>query len=153
MKSRFSLRGSQGVPQDWEAIFASIPALTAQNFDNKFNLVGQDGKVVIMFYRDSCPHCVHFKPNFAEAASKDKNTSYRRLDTADAANEQFMSQLYDEHSKAPFALQGVPTVVAYNNGKFYSMYGRGDNEPEYRSVEGVLHYANGIGAAPITFKK
>ena len=140
-----------------ENAFESIPAVSAQHFDRKYRLIAPElaqGKVVIMLYRDTCPHCVHFKPNYASAAANPGDVKYVRMDTSAGENQALLNAFYDDKSDAPFVLQGVPTVVGYFNGAYYSMYGPGDrSEPEYRSVEGVQHYGAGLGSAPVSVKQ
>lgn len=136
--------------------FEEIPEIKANHFDKKYRLVdpSMQGKVVILFYRLGCGHCQNFKSNYTEAAMTDKSgAKYFRLDTAAPENARFMETLYDDNSKAVFNLVGVPTVCSWNGGKFYSMYGPSDNEPEYRSVDGVQNYAATIGTGNVTFMK
>ena len=136
--------------------FPGIAMLQPSDFNAKYDLVHPslvDKNVVILFYRDTCPHCVDFKPSYKQAALVDKSgVIYAAVDTGSDVNAEFTNQIYVDPN-VPFIMQGVPTVVSYNKGKFYSMYGPGDNEPEYRTLEGVMYYASGIGSAPITMKR
>ena len=155
MKSRFNLNASR----KREYNFEDVRLITAKDFNSKYNLVTPDlkgKKVIVLFYRLGCDFCEDFKPNYAEAAltNKDESILYTRLDTADSENSAFMDKIYDEKSNAPMHMRGVPTVISFNtDGKFYSIYGQGDNEPEYRSVAGVKFYANGIGKSSVTFMR
>ena len=135
--------------------FPGIAMLQPADFNASFDLVEPNlkgKKVIILFYRDTCPHCVDFKPNYKQAASIDTSgVVYAAVDTGNDNHSEFMNKVYDDPA-VPFIMEGVPTVVSYNNGKFYSMYGPGDNEPAFRSTEGVMHYGSGIGTAPITMR-
>jgi len=138
--------------------------IKAKDFNSKYQITRPDladKKVVMLIYRDSCPACAAFKPNFEKAKTQHEGSSsevrYVKFDTEDAANSKFLDGLYDEKSNAPFNVPYVPMLIAYNKGKFYSIYGKSDGkdpmEPPYRSVEGVMYYADTIGVSPVTFKK
>jgi len=116
-------------------------------FDDNFNLKGNyaNGPVVIFFGRPSCPYCVQAKPEFEAAASTDTNAIYRVINTADPRNQSFMDTCYNAPN-VPFKIQGVPHIIGYHNGKFYSNFG-GD-----RTAQNFRKYAAGLGKAPIVFR-
>jgi thiol-disulfide isomerase/thioredoxin len=138
--------------------------IKAKDFNSRYQIVRPDladKKVVMLIYRDTCPACAAFKPNFEQAKqvheAKSNDVKYVKFDTEDQANSAMLDGLYDDKSKAPFTVPYVPMLIAYNKGKFYSIYGKSDGsdpmEPPYRSVEGVMYYADTIGTSPVTFKK
>lgn len=136
--------------------FPGIKMLQPNDFNSKFELIHpslKNAKVIVLFYRDTCPHCVDFKPEYKAAALADRSgVIYTAVDTGNSAHSDFMNKVYEDPA-VPFIMEGVPTVVSYNYGVFYSMYGPGDNEPEFRSKDGVMYYGSGIGTAQITMRK
>jgi thiol-disulfide isomerase/thioredoxin len=101
------------------------------------------GKVIIIFYRDSCPACSQFKPTFIQAVGvPNQNVQYIAVNTEEESNQKLLK---DIDARGPFMITGVPTVVGYFNGKFYSKFG-GD-----RTVQELVKYGQGLGTAPVTF--
>lgn len=125
------------------------------NFDKQFNLKEHTGPVVLLIYRPTCPHCVHFKPNFFAAAQEAKsslpNVTFLAINTDN--DQTFLRQL-SQTPEAGYNVRGVPTVVSYLDGKYWSTYGPGPDEEgarKFRTKEDVLDFARGIGSADITY--
>lgn len=135
--------------------------LTNKDFDIDMNLVksGLKPKVLVVFFHPSCGHCVHFKPVYEELAEMSKNgkldgISIATVNTAD--NRDLMQRIMDPElrSKRDFLVEGVPTIVSYHNGQYFSTYAPGPNGSHpYRSLEDVKEYLTGIGSAEITYKQ
>ena len=115
----------------------------AQYITPSFNLKEpfSHGNAVMLFYRDGCPHCDHFKPDFMRAALQDDQNLYIMVNTAQSPD---IMRLLDRQN-APFRVRGVPTMVSFNRGKYFSKFG-GD-----RTAQNTLLYAQGIGKAKRTF--
>jgi thioredoxin-like negative regulator of GroEL len=127
--------------------------LTSNDFSKDGNLTllnpKLQDKVVILFWHPGCGHCVNFKPNFEKFAA---NCNSAKVGMINTAENQDMGPLINKSNK--FRLNGVPMVVSYNKGNFYSEYGQGSmGLHPYRSAEDVMEYANGIGNAEITYSK
>ena len=123
--------------------------LTENDFDGNFNLKNPDlkGKVVVLVHRPTCPHCVHFKPNYIAAAkAAPSSIKFAQLNTDNSPN--FLQNLMQSNT-AKFMIRGVPTVVSFIDGQYYSTYG--PNNSKYRTMEDVLEYADGIGSAEIYY--
>jgi len=122
--------------------------LVDSQFDSNFKLQ-LPGKVVVLFYRPGCPHCDVYHPEYVKAAQKGyPGVTFSEINTSEHPN--VLSRLANM-SNPPFSVRGVPTVVCFNNGKYYSTYGA--NNEKFRTVEDTLEYASGIGSAPIVYKK
>jgi thiol-disulfide isomerase/thioredoxin len=128
---------------------SSVVTLNDADFDKNFRLKRKDlqGAVVVLFYRPSCPHCVTFKPNYWQAANKAPGgVKFAALNTED--NPATLQRL--NASDAPFEVQGVPTVVSYDHGEYYSTYG--PSNAEFRTPKDVLKFAGSIGHGDITYE-
>lgn len=127
----------------------SVRELKDSEFDHAFKLIPKDlqGHVVVLFYRPTCPHCVMFKPNFYEAAKKgSKGVVFGALNTD--AYPGTLDRL--SKSGAPYDVEGVPTVVSYSKGKYFSTYGPTDEN--FRTTPDVLKFAETIDHADVTYK-
>ena len=115
---------------------------TKQHF-NPDHTIKVPKKVVIMFFRDGCPHCETLKPTFAQVASsnRDPNVTFGYVNTAKSP--ELMKQISDKSS--PYDVEGVPTIVSYHNGRFFSKFG-GD-----RSLANIQNYSSTVGTADVTF--
>jgi len=128
------------------------------DFDSSdFSLKRSDlqGPVVILINRPTCPHCVHFKPAYLEAAAVANQAGIKFLLIDTDANPEFLQALSKNAKAAGYNVRGVPTVVSYLNGKYWSTYGAGPDEAgarRFRTKEDVLEFANGIGSADITYE-
>ena len=133
-------------------------SLTGQSFDDRLNLTDPDlttGKIVILFYRPKCPHCDIYHPKYVQAAHHPKKDPYVRfaeVNTGTPEGQQLMARVRQAKGQIGYEIEGVPTVVGYHNGRFYSMYEPSDDGAQFRSVEDTLEYGAGIGSAPITYK-
>jgi thioredoxin-like negative regulator of GroEL len=118
----------------------AVNMLSSKNFNQDFTLKSplDQQPVIIMFYRDGCPHCVHFKPTFAKAAESDRSVVYAAVDTAQ--NQDLMQRLSNTPN-APFQIQGVPTVAGFNAGKYVK------NFEEERTAENVMKFTSSLGGA------
>ena len=47
-----------------------------------------------------------------------------------------------------YSVRGVPMVVGYAGGKFFSEYAD-DDRAKFRTAESLLQYASGIGSAQV----
>ena len=116
-----------------------IKELESQDFNADLTLKAPFDSVplTIMCYSNHCGHCKNFKPIFKSAGLRDPSAFYAMVNI-------------DEEPKVgratkPFKINGVPTVVSYNKGKFYSMFGG------KRTEQDLKKYSKGIGSAPITY--
>lgn len=135
-------------------------SLSNKDFDIDMNLTkkGLKQKVFVVFFNPGCGHCVHFKPVYEELANM---SNQNKLDTSIATvntgeNRDLMQRINDPEmaSKRDFLVQGVPTIVSYHNGQYFSTYAPGPiGSHPYRSLEDVIEYISGIGSAEITYKK
>jgi thiol-disulfide isomerase/thioredoxin len=134
--------------------------LANKDFDIDMNLIkkGLNDKVLVVFFNPGCGHCVHFKPVYEQLAEMSKNgkldTSIATVNTGD--NRDLMQRINDPEmaNKRDFLVQGVPTIVSYHNGQYFSNYAPGPKGSHpYRSLEDVIDYVSGIGSAEITYNK
>ena len=131
--------------------------LSNSDFDDNGNLKTpslQDKKVMVLFYADYCPACRGFKPTFEESSNDLKNDPqivFARISTPE--NRDLMFRM---NGRFPFEVKYIPTVVSYNNGKYYSTYDYDSNNPHerssYRTKPDVIEYARGIGTAERKYK-
>ncbi len=136
--------------------------LQDKDFDDVMNLVNKDAKdkTIVLFYSPMCGHCVRMKPAYfdlAEAALKGKlgnNVTVASVNTMD--HQDLMQRIHspDMISAREYVVQGVPTIVSYYKGQYYSTYDAGKSEEEkkkFRTLEDLMEYVQGIGVAPITY--
>ena len=108
------------------------------------------GNCVILFYMDGCGHCRHFKPIFDQAAAEEDPRVCKyfkvNIDPETKADQvsYFMLDQYMKEPEAPFQVDGVPHVVSYSQGKFFSNFG-GD-----RTKEDVMAFGRSIGKVKAT---
>jgi thiol-disulfide isomerase/thioredoxin len=100
-------------------------------------------KVVIMFFRDGCPHCEHLKPDYSQVANSNKPNDITFAYVNTSKQPELMKFIAGPNS--PYDIEGVPTIVSYHNGRFFSKFGGG------RTAENLMKYAAGIGSADVTF--
>ena len=119
---------------------------TLNNWNRNYN-INIPGKVVILFYRDGCPHCETMKPAYAEAAkvAQTMGATFGFVNTGEPEQEQLMNFISKDQS--PYDVNGVPTIVSYYNGRFFSKFGG------QRTMENLLKWAAGIGTADVSFVK
>lgn len=127
-----------------------MQSLSAKDFDENFNLINPKfkGKVVVLFHRPTCPHCVHFKPEYEKAARSSGDVKFTEFNTDNNPN--FLQKLYGSQT-ARFKIDGVPTVVSFFDGQYFSTYG--PTNKNFRTKEDVLEYASGIGEAEIYYNE
>ena len=130
--------------------------LDGSSFDKDLNLIDRrcKAKSIILFYSPSCGHCVRFKPAYGTVARmlKNKDVSVCSVDMSE--NQDLWKRINDPQmaSRRPYLVRGVPKVVSYYNGKYFSTYAPGNSgRHEYRSVDDVLEYIDGIGTADVTY--
>jgi thiol-disulfide isomerase/thioredoxin len=125
-------------------------ALCDENFDNQMRIVHPElssGKVVVMFQRPGCPHCDIMKPHFVDAEKM--SVGGAKFAIVD------ISQCRGAFDKAnapssPFAVKGVPKVVSYLDGQYFSTYVHNADSSasaNYRKAADIAIYADTIGIA------
>lgn len=126
----------------------NIIFLTNQDFDEQGNLTNFSGvNGVVWFFSHGCGHCQHMKAEYEKFAMLLANSpSIRALAVDTAKYRDLMSRVKPE--VFGFSVMGVPMVVGYNKGKFYSEYAD-DDRTKFRTAESLLQYASGIGSAPV----
>jgi thiol-disulfide isomerase/thioredoxin len=128
------------------------------DFDSNMNLTKSNlkNKVIILYYADWCGHCKRLKPAYNQLIELSNNG---KLDVSVAAvnaddNDGLLERMRGLGNKAEYDVRGFPSIVSYNNGKYYSTYSY-DNTQEgrekFRTLPDIIEYANGIGTAPITY--
>ncbi len=130
----------------------NVVMLKKGNFDDKLNLK-KDGKVVVLYFANWCGHCNHLKPAYNELADKSKGFTVAAVDADD--NDGLIELIQSMGTSAEYPVQGFPTIVSYNNGKYFSSYGPSNDEEgrkRFRTLEDLMEYADGIGTAEITYK-
>ena len=120
------------------------------DFDDKLNLK-KDGKVVVLYFANWCGHCNHLKPDYQKLADNAKGFSVVAVDADD--NDGLIDMIQSMGDDSEYDVRGFPTIVSYNNGKYFSTYGPSNDGKKFRSFEDMMEYANGIGTADITFVK
>ncbi len=87
--------------------------ITRDAFNQDFTLRDplNQGRIIMIFYRDSCPACNAFKPTFVQASTvPNQNVQYIAVDTEDESNQKLLKEI---DARGPFLISGVPTVVGY----------------------------------------
>ena len=128
----------------------NIVMLKKGDFDDELNLK-KDGKVIILYFANWCGHCNHLKPDYQKLADSAKGFSVVAVDADD--NDGLIEMIQSMGDNAEYDVRGFPTIVSYNNGKYFSTYGASNDGKQFRSFEDMMEYANGIGTADITFVK
>ena len=126
--------------------------LSISDFDEHMNLINPNfqGPVVILFWAAYCPHCTAFHPTFTQAAEEAAKDGILFLEVHTPDN-QDLSKRIAEQADPQFLIDGVPTVVSYLNGQYYSTYGQGKFPERFRTLNDTLQYARTIGTAPIVY--
>jgi dual specificity protein phosphatase 1B len=127
---------------------ANIIYLTNDDFDPQGNLVNFAGiNGVVLFFSHGCGHCRKMMPEYEKLASAlTQNPTTRALAVDTGKHRDLMTRL--NPAAFGYAIRGVPAVVGYNKGKFYSEYA--DDDPSaFRTAQSLLQYAMGIGTSPI----
>jgi thiol-disulfide isomerase/thioredoxin len=130
--------------------------LSNKDFDIDMNLINKQAKpkTLVIFFNPGCGHCQMFKPAYEAAAQKlNNNSKDMTIATVNTGENRDLMQRINARQK-DFIVQGVPTVVGYYNGQYYSTYQPGNNgKHPYRSLEDVIEFVDGLGTAEITYVK
>lgn len=129
-------------------------SITEKSFDKDMNLIHPSlskGKTLVLFFSPRCPHCTKFKPSYSEASGKLNGVKFALIDTSETP---ILDIINSNTGKREYLVDGVPTLVSYLNGKYYSTYGPAQDNtgPAFRSVDDVIIYAKGIGKDPIIWQ-
>jgi len=127
--------------------------LKSSDFNDMFDLMHKDAKekkVIVLVHRPGCMWCEKYKPDYLAAEEKnmsdkiDSSLVFAELDTS--KNPDFIGRVAEMQGRLPFKVEGVPTILGYYDGKFFSMY-EDSREPTkvYRSIQDTLDYGKGIG--------
>jgi thiol-disulfide isomerase/thioredoxin len=120
-------------------------SLSKKHFNPDGSLKQAPEKVVMLFFRHSCPACVGFYPEYVkavkEAAKNAPNVAFTEVDTEKNVD---LMKIF-EGKRSPFKIEYVPLIVSYHNGKFFSKMGGP------RDAANLYKYANGIGTADRSF--
>jgi thiol-disulfide isomerase/thioredoxin len=131
-----------GTPSD-------VICLTDENFSPEGDLKDFDNiKAVVMFYAPWCGHCKHLKPVYSKLGERFKGTNIRCFAVNGDKNKELLSRINPE--VWGYAVNGFPTIVSYNNGKFYSEYGMDPNNREaFRTEDDIFEFGKTIGEAEV----
>jgi len=134
--------------------------LKKADFDNSMNLTNGDCKArtIILFYSPMCGHCMKMKDDYkqlakmAQAGQLGNDVTVASVNTA---SERDIMDFIHNGEEREFTVDGVPTIVSYQNGKYFSTYDAGDSQEEqmnFRKVGDLAEFVKGIGSAPIVYK-
>ena len=126
--------------------------LTSADFDTNMN-VKPSANIVVLFFRDGCGHCTHFKPVYMEFAKQVNEgllgPNFKVASVNTGRQQELMQRL---NSGNEYNVNGVPMVVSYSGNKYFSTYEPGNNGSHpYRSVEDLIDYTKGIGSSQVTY--
>jgi thiol-disulfide isomerase/thioredoxin len=126
--------------------------ISSADFDSNLNLVNPDfqGPVVILFWSSGCPHCTHYHPTFQQAAQEAAKYGVRFLEVHTPDNPDLMTAV-ENHPSPKFKVDGIPTIVSYNNGQYWSTYGPGRNRDKFRSFPETVLFAKTIQQVPVSY--
>ncbi len=126
-----------------------VNELKSEDFDEKFQLRPEaqrrlklKRRVCILFFSPQCGHCVRFHPNYVAAAKKYPSVSFCTINCMieRGVMDRFRTA---KPNTLEYIVEGYPTLVSYNNGRYFSTYAPGNGE--FRSIPDVISYASGIG--------
>ena len=128
----------------------NVVMLKKGDFDNELKLK-KDGKIVILYFANWCGHCQHLKPDYQKLADSANGFTVAAVDADN--NEGLIEKIQSMGDNAEYQVQGFPTIVSYDNGKYFSTYGpsQGEGGKKFRTFEDLMEYANGVGSAEITY--
>ena len=116
-------------------------------------------RTVIVFYAPWCGHCQNFKQAYemvAKMAKEGKLGDDVTIATVNGDNNKQLLQIMKNNPNAEYEVNGFPTTVSYNNGKYFSTYAP-DTDPEkrknFRSAEDLIDFVSGIGTAEVQYIK
>lgn len=126
--------------------------LTSADFDDNLNLLDPElqGPVVILFWSSGCPHCTHYHPTFTEAAKEAAKYGVAFAEVHTPDNPDLMAVI-ENHPGAKFKVEGVPTVVSYINGQYWSTYGPGKFRERFRTFPETVLFAKTIQKVPVVY--
>ncbi len=144
---------------------SGVMSLRSDQFDAQLNIVDpscmqnnpnclRNGNLIILVYRPGCPHCDIYHPTFVQASNSHQipNLRFAEINTTDEPD--FLNKVRAAQGTIEFKIDGVPTVLGYSSGRFYSVYGPsapGQSQHSFRSLGDTIEYASGIGTAPIVY--
>ena len=141
---------------------SSIVDLKDSDFDEAMNLTKRDAKekTIVLFYSPMCHHCVRMKGDYIELAEQaiqgklGNDVTVAAVNSMD--NQDLMRRIHspDMIEQREFLVNGVPTIVSFYKGQYYSTYGPSETEEgrkKFRTLEDLIEYTNGIGNSPITY--
>jgi hypothetical protein len=129
-------------------------SLCDANFDSNMNLINTpaaNGKTVVLFSRPGCPHCEHMTDEYNGAAGLAPDVAFKVVNTGECRG----VMNFASSPSSPFKVNGVPKVVGYYNGQYFSTYVRNENAPaenlkNFRRASDLALFGQTIGAvAPV----
>jgi hypothetical protein len=129
-------------------------SLCDANFDSNMNLVNTpaaNGKTVVLFSRPGCPHCEHMKDEYKGAVGLAPDVNFKVVNTGECSGVRAAAS----GPTSPFKVNGVPKIVGYLNGKYFSTYVRNENAPpenlkNFRRASDLALFGQTIGTiAPV----
>jgi thiol-disulfide isomerase/thioredoxin len=126
----------------------NVVMLKKGDFDDNLNLK-RNGKVVVLYFAKWCGHCKNLKPAYQQLADNASGFTVAAVDADD--NDGLIEMIQSKGTE--YEVRGFPTIVSYNNGKYYSNYGPSKGEEgsrKFRTFEDMMEYANGIGTVEPT---
>lgn len=129
----------------------NVICLSNSDFDQQGNLINfPNVNGVIAFMADFCGHCKNMKPAYAQF-SKMVPPNVRVFKVDGVKSKDLMSRITLDGWG--YTVRGFPSIVSYNQGKFYSVYAPDKNgKHPFRSAEDLLEYAQGIGSATVEYE-
>lgn len=127
---------------------ANIIYLTNADFDAQGNLINFPTiNGTVLFFSHGCGHCRKMFPEYEKFASLLGESPNVRAFAVDTGKHQDLMQRVNPAAFG-YAVRGVPAVVSYNKGKFFSEYA--DDDPsKFRTHVSLFQYAMGIGTSPV----
>ncbi len=128
---------------------APVICLTNSDFDEQGNLPSfSNVNGVVFFGSNNCSHCQRTKPAFANFAKHLPRTNIRAFYIEGPDNKELLMRI--NPTTWGYLIRGFPTIVSYNNGRFFSEYDVDQANPQaFRTTEDLLEYAKGIGAVQV----
>ena len=124
------------------------------NFDPNMNLVdtsAANGKTVVLFSRPGCPHCKHMTEEYKGAIGLAPDVTFKVVNTGDCRGVMAAAS----GPTSPFKVNGVPKIVGYLNGQYFSTYVRNEMAPaenlkNFRRASDLALFGQTIGTvAPV----
>ncbi len=98
----------------------NITLINCDKFDDKEPWLLNDKRCsFVLVYAEWCGHCNNLKPDFIKFAEKAQFIHTYAINSED--NENLLKRINND-KKAPFKIQGYPTILIYSNGKFKEEY-------------------------------